>query len=91
MGARVTLGPVPKLISPLLAPLLFGVTIGCLLRVHLTERNAFACSCVGDGFWVIDAVTVEGPQLSWPSDGQLYPDSLALWANGFSLKLFYSK
>jgi hypothetical protein len=80
-----------KLLRSLLVPLLLGLAAGCLLRVHPPERNALACSCATGGFWVVDGVSVEGPSVAWPADGQLYPTSLALWIQGFSLRVFYSK
>lgn len=52
--------------------------------------RAFACDCVGDGFWVVEDVSVEGADAPWPEQGHLYPDRFSLWAEGTSLEISYS-
>jgi hypothetical protein len=72
-----------------LAPLVFGVALGGLLRLSFAASVAKACDCASDAFWVLGDVVVDGPAVQWPKDGHLYPDNLNLWAEGFSAKVPY--
>lgn len=76
------------LIRLVLAPFLGAALITTLFTQPLPV--AWACECVGDAFWVVDDVTVQGADAPWPKDGHLYPDRLSLWAQGFKFDLEYT-
>ena len=71
-------------VAPFAGACLLGLSLG------MAWRTAQACECVGDSFWVVQDVTVEGAAADFPTEGHLYPDRLKLWAEGFQLALEYA-
>jgi hypothetical protein len=71
-----------------LAPFIAG-TLGAILLTNAFP-TAHACECSPDAFWVLEGVETEGQPLSWPRDGHLYSERLALWAQGFSIDIDYA-
>jgi hypothetical protein len=53
-------------------------------------RAAHACSCGTGDFWVLERVSIDGAQASWPSRGNLWGDMILLDEPGAEVWVWYS-
>lgn len=76
------------LLTLVLIPIVLSAVGAAVFKSSL--RAAHACSCGSRDFWVLERVSTDGAQASWPSGGFLWRDMVLLDEPGSEVWVWYS-